>query len=104
MELREFEKGDWYAWAGCERFTDGSSPLVGEFTDGEVKMGNHGEVEGEIEVTVTVVFDIAGSSAYVEEYGDELHLDDEKMTEKKARKIASQIHRIADLHKLGYKS
>jgi hypothetical protein len=30
MELRRFEKSDWYGFAGAENFSDGTLPLIGE--------------------------------------------------------------------------
>ena len=94
MELREFEKGDWYAWAGCVPFPDGSPPFAGDFTDEEV--------EGRMEVTISVVFDGTGSNAFVEE-SEDLYILDSELTPEKARQVASQIHCVVDLRKLGYK-
>lgn len=36
MKTQKFGREDWYAYAGAERFTDGSDPLIGECrVDGE---------------------------------------------------------------------
>ena len=32
IQMRPFEKVDWYGWAGAEKFSDGSSPYIGEVT------------------------------------------------------------------------
>ena len=31
MELKEFEKTDWYGYAGAERFADGSEPMRADY-------------------------------------------------------------------------
>lgn len=33
MELKEFDKFDWYGMAGAEPFADGSEPLIGHATN-----------------------------------------------------------------------
>lgn len=30
ISFRSFTQSDWYTWGGCEKFPDGSDPLVGE--------------------------------------------------------------------------
>lgn len=30
-KLREFNRGDWYDFAGAEQFADGSNPLIAEY-------------------------------------------------------------------------
>jgi hypothetical protein len=40
--LHPFAKEDWYGWAGAERFSDGSEPLIGDFEDRTVIVDANG--------------------------------------------------------------
>jgi hypothetical protein len=42
MELREFTKNDWYGYAGAERFSDGSQPLIGRYGIVEIVVDANG--------------------------------------------------------------
>lgn len=60
MELKKFDKFDWYAMAGAERFDDGSEPFIGHGTNDSgqsftVVIDNHG---------VQVIFDDDGVLDY----------------------------------------
>ena len=37
---REFRNEDWYGWAGCDRFADGSQPLIRELNDNTVAVAD----------------------------------------------------------------
>ena len=68
-EIRRFTKEDWYAWAGCMKFHNGSDPFIYEDTlnDGSVEIVVIADADG-IEIYMNEgEFDIEDSTSwYVE--------------------------------------
>lgn len=57
-KIRRFTKTDWYGWAGCERFKDGSEPFIYEHNL------NNGETG------VIILADATGVAIYIGEDED----------------------------------
>ena len=101
MKLRTFEKADWDGFAGCEKFADGSEPLIGTFRP-FIKMGRGGPEFGEMAV---VVFDATGACAILDYSTDDFGgwtLDHPGMTPSIARRLAASIDMKEDLIDIGF--